>query len=259
MTGAVESGGARDGERRLPRGPVATAASLAMTIAATLVLSIVPAEGHLPSAADAYRWVDPPSGIAPTSPAEARRAQVPAEVFAAGRADVWTPDLQAIVALGATATGGGAAHVSLSPIAPARLPALPASLVPNGNAYRVEVSTPGWRPAGVELRLATPFPAASMWSLEGGRWIELDGSTGPDRVSAPVGGTGVFLAGAVRTDGHDSWWARISHDPLRPALLTAALMSALLGGRRRRSAHPPRARRGGQLVTIRLDWPPASS
>lgn len=168
--------------------------------------------------------------------ATGRSAEVTPELLAAGGASVWTPDAQAIVTI-RTRAASSSARISITPLAPATLPPLP-RLLPNGNAYRVEIETVGWEPDTAELLLVTPWSAATVYRWDGQAWTDLQATPGPDgRVAVPADGGGTFLAAATSLDGHEGWWASLTHDPIRPAVAgTGLALAAVAALRRGRSA-----------------------
>ncbi|HEX9765367.1 MAG TPA: hypothetical protein VGA36_01295 [Nitriliruptorales bacterium] len=213
---------------------------LTAAVAAVLVFG-GPALAHPPVSVETYRWIRPPEGVAAGQRAAGRTAEVTPDLLAAGASSVWTPDAQAVLTIRAVEVSSPAI-VTITPIDPASLPPLE-SLISNGNAYRVQVTADSWQPEATELLLATPWPAATVFRLGPDGWVDLEVTPGLDgRIAAPAQGGRVFVAATTSTDGHDSWWASFSHDPLRPWLagvgMAIAGAAALRRGQRRRARQP---------------------
>ena len=128
----------------------------------------------------AYRWVHPPSelraGNRPPAPAS---ATVPLTDTGSAAALVSTPDDQVQVSIPAgafpPAAGQNALEVSIQPLDPAQVPAPPAGMAIQGNAYRITVAAvpSGATPTAVQpvdVTLRYPVDATSVILSDGAGW-----------------------------------------------------------------------------------------
>lgn len=216
----------------------ARTAGALLTLVAVIGVGVVgvagPVAAHPGGAALDYRW----AGQVPWSalpPAEGRTAVVPASMLAAGSVDVWTPDLQAVAKL-SVPDGADEPSVAITPVDPADLAALPDGAgEANGNAYRVAVDGAGWADSALDLLLQVPFPATGVLRLAEGGWVPAEVLHLADGGVRVVGaGEGTFVAVAPRTDGHDTTWAVLTHQPAWLAVAAVALLLIPLLRRRPR-------------------------
>ena len=131
-----------------------------------------------------YQWVNPPAIFKPTNvkPA-AGRTTVPIQNGHSFAVTVTTPDQQFLATLleGAIPPEAGATAVvaTVTPLDPATLGAVPSGLVPDGNAYRLQLA---YQPSGnavvrldkqSPLQLSIPSPATTMlFSADGRTWTK---------------------------------------------------------------------------------------
>ncbi len=174
------------------------AAGLGLLVALLLVGAAGPALGHIGDDAT-YRWVEPPSGVEPTGPAEGRTARLVASATELAPTEVWTPDLQVVIAVRATPLPPDPArrHVDLviEPIAPSALPP-PPSGEPDGNAYLITFEDPPRQPTSAQLLFRLPHePTGLLYSADGARWEEIAlEPTAIGTYSASFQGNGHYLA-----------------------------------------------------------------
>lgn len=200
-----------------------------LVVAAAIVLSGAPADAHPATDPASYAWVSPPPGVTTSGPpAQGREATLDADLLAQGRADVWTPDLQALV----TVEGSAPVTVLLEPRDPAALPPLP-GLEASGNAYEVRVDG-DVQEAAVFLR--PPHEVDTMARWDGTDWTLTPVAPGPNgEVWAAVPtGPATYVAAAPRLDGHSSALAAFVHDPVRVAMATVGLVAGAIGVHRLR-------------------------
>lgn len=198
-----------------------------------VVVAPPPAAAHPPLSAADYAWVNPPGGVVTTAPpAVGRAVTLDASLVAGGRADVWTPDVQALVSVSTTAP----VHVVLEPMDAATFPQV-AGLVAAGNAYLIELDG-DFSDAQVVLRPPGPVTTVAVW--DGASWQTTDVRTGPGgEVTARWTGPGPYLAATHRLDGHASTIGAIVHDPLRTALAAVGFLALALGVQRRSVKRAP--------------------
>lgn len=194
-------------------------------VAALLATAAVPAIAHVGDDVADYAWVRPPAGVTDAPTAEGRVATIKPDLYLVDRAELWTPERQAVVAV----RGGAAVDVAIAPFDPARWPAPPGGEAA-GNAYEVEVS--GDVPA--EVTLTSPWPISGVARWDGDTW-QVAPIAGNDLATVPWDGPGPYLALAARTDGHTSAVAALVHDPFRATLLALGTTGLLLGLHRRRT------------------------
>ncbi len=177
-----------------------------------------------------YAWVTPPPGVTSTlPPAQGREVTLGEDLLAQGRADVWTPDLQALV----TVTGAAPVSVRLVPLDPAILPELP-ELHPSGNAYEVDLEG---ELAEAVVTLRPPHVVTTVERWDGARWQPIPVTPGAGgEVQIPWDGPGPYVAAAARLDGHGSTLGAVFHDPLRVGLAFLGLVGVGVGLDRRRRA-----------------------
>ncbi len=211
------------------RDHVATVVGWCLAIATAMLLPATPAGAHPATDPVSYAWVSPPPGVATSGPpAQGRRVTLDTDLLGQGRADVWTPDLQALV----TIEGSAPVTVQLDPRDPGALPPLP-GLAASGNAYEVRVD--GDVQEAVVL-LRPPHQVDTMARWDGTDWTLTTVSPGPNGevwASLPTG-TATYVAAAPRLDGHTSAVAAFVHDPLRVAVATAGLVAGVIGVQRLR-------------------------
>jgi hypothetical protein len=150
---------------------------------------------HDPDAS--YRWL----GDEPAPQAIA--TDVPAGADGIAPTEVWTADLQAVVAFAATALPTRpreSVDVRIEPVDPERLAELPDDRFADGNAYAIEVED-GGRPvealaAAARLTLQVPHEATEvLYSTTGAGWVALEvDSLDPGHVEADVAAPGFYLA-----------------------------------------------------------------
>ncbi len=201
------------------------------TLVVIALVALAPEAGaHEPVAPDDYHWVRPPATVVdPGSPAQAASATFEAALFAGGRAFAWTPDLQATLEI-VVADGGaaGPAEIGITPLDPDALEPLPNTVLSNGNAHRVEATTPGWS-AALTTRLVTPYPVESVWRLDetAMEWETVTwslASTGEVEISLPVGTEDAVLVAARSAESHP-WWERMIDRPVPTVLILVALVT----------------------------------
>lgn len=212
-------------------GPRLRAATLIALVA--LLAVAAPALAHPRSDPAGYAWVTPPPGVTSTAPpAQGREVTLDEDLLAQGRADVWTPDLQALV----TVIGAPPVTVRLAPLDPATLPEVP-DLEVSGNAYEVALDAATRPDAVVTLRPPHLVTTVARW--DGERWHLTEVTLGPDgEVRASWDGPGPYVAAASRLDGHGSSLGALVHDPLRATLAALGLIGVSIGLDRRRRAEP---------------------
>lgn len=157
-----------------------------------------------------YRWVNPPKAFANGNvvPKRTRRDE-PLGGVGSPQDGVPSDDGQLVLDLPAGAIppnpSGGKATVAITPLDPATLGPLPAGAAPDGNAYRVEI-TSGQPPQplttlakpGTAL-LTVPQPSTTVFSSPDGRdWQPVETFPTSDiMVSVRMPSTGYFLASAA--------------------------------------------------------------
>lgn len=166
-----------------------------------------------------YRWVRPPlSLLLANKPPGAAQETITFTPSGSRQASVVTEDDQAAVVFPPGAVerlpGASAVEVTITPLDPHTLPALPPGLRPDGNAYRVDaVYLPSHAPvilrAAVSVILRYPVHASTLLRLSGSRWEELRTTRVPVafQIFAPTRGLGVFVAaGPPQEKGSLSVW-----------------------------------------------------
>ncbi len=173
-----------------------------MRSAVLLLLGLVQAGAAVPSVVHAgpgepYRWVDPPAAVAPANVApQGRLAEVPAGPDAMVPVEVWTPDLQATVAIGGgplrVAPGRTSIPVAITPRSTTGLAPLPRSAIAAGNVYEVSV---GERVTGTLVLATAHEPTGALFSEDGRAWtaVELVASTAVE-ARVDYRGAGLYLA-----------------------------------------------------------------
>ncbi|MDX6234080.1 MAG: hypothetical protein QOH68_3162, partial [Nocardioidaceae bacterium] len=157
-----------------------------------------------------YRWVSPPPGAAKSnqSPLD-RRAELPAVHDRLLATEVWTGDLQAVLALeevGLRERPRTSVSVAITAVDPAELAVPPEGQFPEGNAYRLDLDDGGTPidridPAG-RLILTVPHPAATvLFSRDGTRWTVLVAEPSDRDVTVGLERTGFYLAAADHAVG----------------------------------------------------------
>ena len=188
-----------------------------------------------------YRWVAPPRDVAPGNIAPlARTANVPAERDRLPATEVWTGDLQAVLALAESplpARDRTTVSVALVPRDAAPFGRVPAPLTAAGNAYEVTVlDSDGPIAATGRLTLAAPqAPTAVLFSPDGSSWTTLDStSPEPNHVEAAFERPGYYLAAAERPRAASPSAAGVSGLALLllVALPIAAVAGLVIVGRR---------------------------
>lgn len=203
------------------------------TLTAGLMAHSSYAAAHVGSAATDYVWVDSPDDASPRGVAQGRQAVVDAGLFLGGRAEVWTPDLQAIVALPTSST----VAVSLTPEAPSGDVPLPTGRHPSGNAHTVELVG---QFDGATVVLRPPHMVTDIARWDGTRWVlTLVTPDADGRVAVPWAGAGPYVGAASRLDGHRSGVAALVHDRGSVWLLAVGLFGAVAGVVRRGRRQPP--------------------
>ena len=193
-------------------------------------------EGFQP--APAYRWVRPPPAFATGNLApEGASGEVAIAAGTSRPASVFTSDGQVTISLGpgAVAPHGTdtSVRVTISPLDPAGLPAPPAGLRPDGNAYRVTAS---YRPSGApvgplaspgNITFAVPLPARELAvSVDGSSWDRLGGQrvSGGTSEATILAGPGIYLPVADVAPSTDV----ITDGRHRPVVGTAAVAVAVV-------------------------------
>lgn len=189
-----------------------------------------------------YRWVDPPSGLGLNTKPEREAVSVPLTAAGSELAGPSAINGQVVLSLpeGAFPARAGAVEVRITvvPLDPDRLGALPAGLTADGNAYEIRLD---YRPSGGSVAglsapgsiiLATPEPASVLlFSPDGRNWetIETQRVGGPDTVGGPFRGAGHYVGavpGVARPEDEPAGWARTARRVLI-ALLSVALVANL--------------------------------
>lgn len=198
------------------------AVAVAVVVAAASGLVVPAALAHAGPGPEEYAWVSPPPGVEAAVPARGRAVDLDDGLLGTGRADVWTPDLQAVVSL----EGTPPVAVALTPHDPTRFPALP-GLQASGNAY--EVTLDGRVDAATVL-LRPPHPVTAVARLDGQAWTVVPAVPGPDgEVRVPWDGPGPYVAAAARLDGHASALGALVHDPVRLGLFLLGALGLAVG------------------------------
>ena len=191
-----------------------------------VLLPAVPATAHPGPGPSTYAWVDPPAGIEGGGAAQARRVTVGEDLLAKGRADVWTPDLQALVTLAAAPP----VAVEVVPRDPTAWPS-PDGLEVSGNAYEVHLD--GEVDDAVTV-LRPPHLVTHVARWDGAAWDVDEAVPGAEgEVRVPWDGPGPYVAAARRLDGHGSALGAVVHDRWRVLLLAGGVGGLVLGLRRR--------------------------
>ena len=157
-----------------------------------------------------YEWVDPPSFFASGNQSpDPVTTTIPLGRSGSAATGVGTPDGQFVINLGegavAASPGAHAVHVTITPVAPKSLAALPDGLRANGNAYRVRMKTGGTpvrsldHPGTVVLEIPELGPNLFL-SETGAHWTKL-----PSRVLPPrdLGLTADFTRPGYYVSGTD--------------------------------------------------------
>jgi hypothetical protein len=156
-----------------------------------------------------YQWVNPPKAFAATNvPPHVNETDIPLGPTGTPQAGATSSESQLLLNLPAGAippsTGATAVHVKITPLDPAKLGPAPAGTVPNGNAYKVELTyKPGDQPITIlakpgNIVLAVPDPGVAILSSPDGlAWQRLPTQqvTGPTVLGATFSQPGVY-AGA---------------------------------------------------------------
>ncbi len=193
-----------------------------------------------------YNYVDPPPELAednrPPQPGEGTVEFTPEGSMARS---VATPDGQALLILPQGAIepreGERLVEVTLEPLSPASMPAPPAGLVIDGNAYAYEAV---YRPSGEEAVAARELTvvlryavhAEQLLMLDGGAWrpLEADAAPGSLQLFGDTDRLGVFAAaGPPVEEGRD--WTPVAIAGLG---VLAAVVGYLVGRRPRSGAKP---------------------
>lgn len=189
-----------------------------------------------------YHWVDPPAGIAASEPAAGRTAELSASASGLATSEVWTPDLQVVLAFRATPLPPdptrSAVELRITPVAPSAL-APPVRGAPDGNAYLIELDEPLLEPTSAQISIRLPHePTALLFSADGAPWTEIElVSTPMGAYAAPFQGNGHYLAVELHPSG------RSVLIPILVVGLPAAtllLWSIAAAVARRRAANTPR-------------------
>jgi hypothetical protein len=141
-----------------------------------------------------YNWVHPPPDQAGTNKQPSSAAKTLSFANQGASGFISTPDKQALLIIGKrtfelpAAEGQTGVHITIAPLDPATLAALPKPLVPSGNAYLVRGA---FQPSGdavasftapVTITLIYPAAASSgltppthtlLWSKDGRTWTKL--------------------------------------------------------------------------------------
>lgn len=158
----------------------------------------IPARAHVGNDTS-YRWVEPPEGLEANEPAQGRTAKLPASATELAASEVWTPDLQVVVAFRATRLPYDptrrSVEIRITPVAPSSL-APPDSGRPDGNAYLIELDEALRDLTSAQLSIRLPHePTALLYSSGGSPWKELDlVLTSLGTYAAEFQGNGHYLA-----------------------------------------------------------------
>jgi hypothetical protein len=220
------------------------AAVYVAAVAATIVVTDRPVrplfDGLVPP--PPYRWVNPPPGAGFNTKPERDDVSVPLTADGSELAGPSAINGQVVLNLpaGAIPARAGADEVRMTvvPLAPHRLGALPNGLTPDGNAYEIRLR---YRPSGASVTdlavpgnivLATPEPASVLlFSPEGRGWETLDTQRvgGPDSVGGPFRRAGHYVAavpGVSRPVEESGGWLETGRKVL-VVVLSVALVANL--------------------------------
>ena len=236
----------------------ALAAAYVAVVGATMVVTDRPVrplfDGLVPP--PPYRWVKPPPGSGFNTKPQRDDVSVPLTATGSELAGPSAINGQVVLNLPDGALPGRGrdteVRVTVVPLDPSRLGALPAGLTPDGNAYEIRLR---YRPSGgvvTELAvpgniiLATPEPASVLLFSPDGRrgWETLDTQRvgGPDSVGGPFRRAGHYVAavpGVSRPVEESGGWLKTGRKVLI-GVLSVALVANLV----RRARLTRRAARG---------------
>jgi hypothetical protein len=150
-----------------------------------------------------YRWVDPPADAPEADRPLDRQASVPADDTQLHATEVWTGDLQAVLALDAVPLSRRArteVDVDITAVAPATLGELPPDAFADGNAYEVVLrdgddAIDQIEPAG-RIILRVPHAATDvLHSADGQRWRAVESTEiSAEEIEARLAAPGFYLA-----------------------------------------------------------------
>ena len=202
----------------------------------------------------AYRWVHPPSelrsGNRPPAPAS---ATVPLTDTGSAAALVSTPDDQVQVSIPAgafpPAAGQTALGVDVQPLDPAQVPAPPAGMIIEGNAYRITVA---YVPSGVTVTAVQPVDVTLRYPVDATTVILSDGAgwqvlpTTLESAALAVDATttrfGIFAAAGTSVTSRPRRTPAWAYAAAGAALLAAGIPT-LLARRRPQPPPPPPGKR----------------
>lgn len=203
-----------------------------------LLGSSVPAQAHVGDDAS-YRWVEPPSGVAANEPAQGRVAQLSASASELATSEVWTPDLQVVLAFRSTPLPPDPARRSvelrITPVAPSTLANTDGG-APDGNAYLIELDDALLDPMSAQLSIRLPHePTALLFSADGSPWMEIDLTpTAVGTYVAPFQGNGHYLA--IESHSRRNGALIVGLVVSLPVATLLLWRAAVVIGRRRRAA-----------------------
>jgi hypothetical protein len=200
-----------------------------------------------------YRWVNPPPGAGFNTRPERDVVSVPLTAAGSELAGPAAVNGQVVLNLpeGAVPPRSGATEVriTVTPLDPDRLGALPEGLTPDGNAYEIRVR---YGPSGGSVDdlaapgniiLATPEPASVLlFSSDGRAWETIDTQRvgGPDSVGGQFLRAGHYVAavpGVARPVEESGGWLRTARRAAI-AVLSVALVGNLAWRARERRRGP---------------------
>ncbi|TMK53099.1 MAG: hypothetical protein E6G66_03010 [Actinobacteria bacterium] len=202
----------------------------------------------------AYRWVHPPSELrAGNRPPASASATVPLTDTGSAAALVSTPDDQVQVSIPAgafpPAAGQTALGVDVQPLDPAQVPAPPAGMIIEGNAYRITVA---YVPSGVTVTAVQPVDVTLRYPVDATTVILSDGAgwqvlpTTLESAALAVDATttrfGIFAAAGTSVTSRPRRTPAWAYAAAGAALLAAGIPT-LLARRRPQPPPPPPGKR----------------